>query len=104
MLQNQFPGYHMHSDDRRQQWKKAQLFRGLFRIFSQDLRNGMREIETVAVRLETQGFDFGDALDALLVQVVFERQSSLLNNFGGGDPTDAGRRLAKNMRLCHKYN
>ena len=37
----------------------------------------MREIEAVAIRLKAKSFDFGDALDALLVQIVFERHSSL---------------------------
>jgi hypothetical protein len=38
----------------------------------------MRKIEPVAVRLEAESLDFGNALDTLIVQVVFERQSSLL--------------------------
>ena len=38
----------------------------------------MRKIEAVAVRLEAEGFNFGDTPNALLVQVVFDRQYSLL--------------------------
>ncbi len=59
----------------------GQLLGGLLAIFGQDLRNGVGEIEAVAVRLEAEGLDFGDAPDALLVQVVFERQYSLLNKY-----------------------
>jgi hypothetical protein len=33
----------------------------------------MREIKTVAVRVKAERFDFGNALDALVVQIVFER-------------------------------
>jgi hypothetical protein len=36
------------------------------------------EIEAMAVGLEAEGFDFGDALDALAVQLVVEGQYSLL--------------------------
>jgi hypothetical protein len=40
----------------------------------------------VPVGLKAQGLDFGDPLDALIVQVVFERQSSLLNGLRGVVP------------------
>jgi len=33
----------------------------------------VREIETVAVRLKAESFNFRDALDALVVQVIFKR-------------------------------
>ena len=56
----------------------SKLFGGSIAVLGQDLRNGMREIETMAVRLEAESFDFGDALDALAVQVVFKRQYGLL--------------------------
>ena len=49
-------------------------------VFGQDLRDGVREIEPLAVRLKPERFNFGDATDALLVQIVFEGQSSLLRS------------------------
>jgi len=67
------------------------LFGGLVTVFVYDLRNGVRKIETVSVRLEAESFDFGDALDALVVQVVFERQSSLLDDFGRKHKAPEGR-------------
>ncbi len=61
----------------------------------------MGEIEAVAVGLEAERFDFGDALNALLVQVVFERQSLLLNVSAAEIqemPEGRGQ-----LRPCHKY-
>ena len=52
---------------------RLQLLGGLVAVLRQDLRNGVREIETVAVRLKAERFDFRDAADALLVQLVFKR-------------------------------
>ena len=60
---------------------RRKLFGRLRAVFGQDLRDGVREIEALAVRAETQRLDFADALQALLQQLIFEGHSSLLGEY-----------------------
>jgi len=55
-----------------------QLLGRFITVVSQNLRDGVREIEPMAVRQEAEGFDFSDPLDALAVQFVFYGQFMLL--------------------------
>ena len=63
-------------------YARLEFDRGLGSVLRQYLRNGVREIEAVAVRLEAQCLDFRDAADALLVQFVFKGQNSAPGMFG----------------------
>ena len=49
-----------------------ELLRGLRAVVPQDLRNGVREIEALAVRLKPQRLDLRDALVALFEKIVFQ--------------------------------
>ena len=65
----------------------------------------MGEIKAVAVGLEAERFNFGDALDALLVQIVFRTifapQNLVPWRQGCRGP---GNDASQKERPCHKYN
>src|SRR5579872_1523767 len=52
---------------------RLELLRGLVAVLRQDTRNRVSEIETAPVRIEPQRPNLLNPLDALLVQIVFER-------------------------------
>ena len=55
-----------------------QLFGGLGAVAGDDLGNGVGEFETAAVGPVSQRLDLANAGQALLEQIVFQRQISLL--------------------------
>ncbi len=55
-----------------------QLFGGLCAVIAQDVREWCGEIETLAERPVTQGFNLAHARGALFKQFVFQRQYDLL--------------------------
>jgi hypothetical protein len=52
-------------------YMRLQLLGGLVAVLSQDLLDGVGEIEAMAVGLETERLDFSDSADTLLVQLFF---------------------------------
>ena len=55
-----------------------ELLGRLGRVFGYDFGNGMGELEPLAVGFKAKSFDFMDAAQALLKQVIFEGQGDLL--------------------------
>ena len=53
----------------------GQFFGGLRAVLGENLRNGVSEIEALAVGPEAERLDLGGAAQALFEQIVFERQT-----------------------------